>query len=257
MIKFENVERICAYALILFLLIVGLKQCREADAYKQQAARYTNNQLALNDSIRALKNREGEWQYQKRSFVATEAELRNLSQTLAAELDKQKGQVAQLTAVVAKLITVWKQPIGGTTVIQGNPCDSLGGDFVTEWSSKINYDSLNYRILAGKNTLTLRDKLVKSSKTDILIDEVGFNLTTGVTKIDDHYEIFIKSNYPGFKPTKIEGAVIPRKDLAPLDTKKWVIGIGPQIGIGIPNGNPTLIWYGGIGVSLQYKLFEF
>lgn len=257
--KLKNIDiRLILLAGIVLLGLFLFRQCEETKSLKSDLANAKNNQAALVDSVRVSKNRAGELQYQIRSFVSSFEELKTLNADLASEVQKQKGQVAQLTKIIGRLTTIHVDPIPGTTAASGQPCDSLGGSFVTKWESYKQYDSINSRRLKGETTVKLKDKKVVNSETNILIDDISFDLVTGLTQVNDHFEIFVKSNYPGFKPTSIKGTFIPTEKLCPKDPpKKWSFGAGPQAGVGITGPGISLGYYFGVGLSIQYTLFKF
>jgi len=75
---------------------------------------------------------------------------------------------------------------------------------------------------------------------------------TGIKEGPDHYEIFIKSDYPGFTVTDIQGAILDKKMVTSSESS---LVFGPSIGYGIvfnPNGNVS---HGiTLGVTATYNL---
>ena len=257
--KLQNIDiRLILLAGIVFLSLLLYRQCETEKSLRYDLQNAKNNQAALVDTVRASKNKAGELQFQIRSFISSIEDLKVLNADLAAEVDKQRGQVAQLTKIVGNLSTVHKEPIGGINTTNGQPCDSLGGSFISTWEDLKKYDSINWRSLKGQTTFNLKNKKLISSETKILVDEINFDLYTGLTQVDDHFEIFVKSNYPGFKPASIRGAYIPNDKLCPKqEPKKWSFGVGPQVGLGIVGPNISFGYYFGVGFSIQYILGEF
>jgi hypothetical protein len=241
---------------IVILVLMLVRQCEATKTAAADTQRYKNNVAALSDTIEATKNKLGKIQYEKSVLVASYDELKELNADLINEIDAQKGKIAQLTKIIAILSTPHPGPIPGTGVVEGNPCDSIGGSFISDWSSKQTFDTNNWRILAGKTTIKVKGGKLISNETLISDDQIGFDLITGLEKKNDHYEIFVRSNYPGFKPTKIDGAVIPVNDLVPPPpVKHWSLGAGAQVGAGITTNGVG--GYIGLGISLQYTLLKF
>jgi hypothetical protein len=240
---------------IVILVLLLFRQCEATKSASAETERYKNNVAALSDTIEATKNKLGKIQYEKSVLVASYDELKELNSDLTNEIDAQKGKIAQLTKIIAILSTPHPGPIPGTGVVEGNPCDSIG-TYISEWKSFQQFDANNFRNLSAKTELKVQKGVVLSSLTNIMTDELGFDIITGLEKKNDHYEIFVRSNYPGFKPTKIDGAVIPVNDLVPPPpVKHWSLGAGVQAGAGITtNGFGGYI---GIGISLQYNLLNF
>ena len=241
---------------IVILVLLLFRQCEATKFASSETQRYKNNVAALSDTIEATKNKLGKTQYEKSVLVASYDELKDLNSDLTSEIDAQKGKVAQLTKLVAILSTPHVGPIPGTGTVEGNPCDSIGGSYIAEWKDMEVYDVNNWRTLAGKTTIKVKGGKLIANETLISDDQIGFDLITGLEKKTDHYEIFVRSNYPGFKPTKIDGAIIPVNDLIPTPPNKpWSLGAGFQVGGGITSNGVG--GYIGIGISLQYTLLKF
>jgi len=241
---------------IVIIALLLFRQCEATKSANATANRYKNNIAALSDSIKLVKTQSGKLQYEKSVLVADYKELQELNSELADEIADQKGKVAQLTKLVGILSTPRVTPIPGIGSTTGTPCDSLGGTFQSEWHDDIYYDANNWRILSGKTVIDVKGGKIISNTTEIKDDKTSFDLVTGLIKRDNHYEIFVRSNYPGFKPSKIDGAVIPVDDLIPpVSPKPWSVGVGPQVGVGI--SNKGFGGYIGLGISLQYTLLKF
>jgi hypothetical protein len=259
--KIKKVDsRLLMFGAIVVLALLLLQQCGATRNAKTDLAMANQNIFALNDSIRISKNRVGELQYEKGVLITSEKGLRDLNEELYNELKKQRDDIAFLQKIVGKLSTpVPQQPIPGTGGVTGRPCDSIG-TYYAEWEDYRQFDADNYRRLKAKTDITVKYEKVTDVKTSILTDEIGFDLITGIKENSDgNFEIFVKSNYPGFTPTKIDGAFIPRKDLFPPQKKKnWSVGVGPQIGVGVGGlATPGPVWYFGLGLGLQYTFFRF
>jgi len=241
--------------IVIGLAILLFHQCEKRKEAELDLALSKSNLTALNDTIEITKNALGQIQYEKSVLVSSKDGLKDLNADLYNELNAQKGKVAQLTKIVGGINTKHSNPYTGNTSVTGNPFDSIGS-YITEWKTYEKYDSINYRKLEGKTTVNLLNKNVSSSETAISLDEIGFDIITGLEKRDDHYEIFVRSNYPGFKPKKIDGAVIPVNDLIPNQPKKkWSVGAGPNISIGTGKNGPGV--YIGIGLGIQYSILKF
>jgi len=259
--KLKNTDsRVYLLMGIVILLLILLQQCDARKKAEIDAMMAQNNVLALNDTVKKTTNRLNDVQYERKTFITTVKGLEDLNKDLYQEVKAQRGQVAQLTKIVGVLSTPKPvKPIDGVTTVTGKPCDSLGGSFATEWKSVQQFDTLNSRTIKAETAIFLKDKKVIKSETKILQDEISFDIITGLEKKDNGYNIFVRSNYPGFRPAKISGAFIPQSELFPPTAKKnWGLGIGPQVGLGLGGAVvPTPVWYIGLGFSLQYNLFKF
>ena len=257
MIKLKQLDtRLIFLGGIVILALLLFRQCEATKNASAENERYKNNIAALKDTIETAKTESGKLQFERSVLIANNDELRELNSDLSKEIDDQKGKVAQLTKIIGILSTPHVDPIPGHGSTTGNPCDSLGGTFQSIWSDSLSFDVNNWRKLAGKTVIGVKGGKLISNETTITQDITGFDLITGLEKKTDHYEIFVRSNYPGFKPTKIDGVVIPVKDLIPTEKPKpWSLGAGPQIGVGI--SNKGFGGYIGLGISLQYTLLKF
>lgn len=236
--------------IILFLLLAGVSTY----TYNLNAKYEISNQnvKALNDSIRITENKLGDIEAAKQVLVSSKKELDKLNKELAAELDKEKGRVYNLTQLVAKLKNIPKD----TIIIYDEITHYANGDYGIKWSNDTIYNKYNFRKLSGETFFKVVDATVIKLNTKLYNDELGFNLVTGLRKLDGKIEIFVRSDYPGFNITKLDGAIIdPHKD--PLlkeftKKKKWVVGPGIFIGL---SGEGKLVPI--LGGGITYNLFSF
>lgn len=251
--------RLWMFLIIVVLALLMLQQCGARKNAETDLAMAQQNIHAMNDTITLTKDRLGNAVYEKSVFITSEKGLKDLNKDLYDQVKSMNGKVAQLTSIIASLSTQHDEPVIGQGTQVGNPCDSIG-TYTVDWNNDMQYDSSNYRKLSAITEINVsRGKLVGNT-TQIKVDEIGFNILTGLEeKTDGHYEIFVKSDYPGFKPTKIDGAFIPREKLFPPQKKKnWSVGAGLQTGVGM--GGLTQVgpvWYVGLGLSIQYTFLRF
>jgi hypothetical protein len=241
---------------ILLLIAITLFQCDGNRSLKTDLETAKTNITALQDTVTTSKNRIGQLQYERATLITSERGLKDLNADLAKEVDAQRGKIAQLNRIISIISTPKPGPIGGTGASSGDPCDSIGY-YTAEWTSEQRFDENNFRALSATTQITVKKKAVQTVQTEITRDDIGFDLITGLEKREGGYEIFVRSNYPGFRPTKIEGAFIPQNDLFPQQKKKNIsVGVGPQIGLGM---TPALVptFYFGVGLGIQYTFFKF
>jgi hypothetical protein len=85
---------------------------------------------------------------------------------------------------------------------------------------------------------------------------MGIKFYTGIKERERQIEIFVRSDYPGFSVSSIEGALIdPRKSeviRSYFPPKKW--GLGPQVG-GTISREGKISPYLGIGLSYNFIRF--
>jgi hypothetical protein len=244
---------------ILALVLLVAYQYNNLMRVRMELAMQKNNMNALKDTVEKTTNALGQAQFEKSTLITTKKDLANFNLELFNEMKAQRGQVAYLQTVVATLATGHDTPTVIMPQITGSTDTTIS--YSLPWTSFKRFDSSNFRSLAGTTNLTINKTGIKTASSEISDDQIGFNIVTGLEKKKDHYEIFIRSNYPNFNVTRIDGAYIPQKDLfPPQKLQKWTIG--PSINFGIGAGGtsiPTVkpVFYGGIGISLTRKVISF
>jgi hypothetical protein len=255
-------------ATVIFLLLF-LKQCSSTAELKQEIALAGQNQRALLDTVTAVKNRAGELQFQKSTLIASEKQLKELNKDLYDEVQKQKGKVmmlssanAELSSQIAGLETALSEDEGDIEAAGDLAAGSYPKNFKLSWNYDTTFSDGNYRKLSGFTRLRFtNDSTFYPGLTDITKDAMGIKLITGLTKEGDDYKIFVKSDYPGFTVTDIQGAVIPGKNNPLFQGKpqKWGVGfsVGPNISVGRGLQGPAI--YVGLGVTfgLTYNIIKF
>lgn len=226
---------------------------------KLDQAKSEQNIAVLLDTIRTSKNKLGQIEFEKNVLVSSKKGLEDLNADLSKQVNAEKGKVAYLSHIVAEIRTKYDSMINIPAIsFGGNPCDTIV-NYDMPWKFSKTYDQYNYKKLEGVTSFTMdKGKMIKSG-AKVTEDVIGFNIVTGLKKNGDYYEIFVRSDYPGFKPTKIDGAFIPQKDLFPTQKKQhWSIGptFNASLGMGVyPNVTPMI--YVGVGLGINYSWIKF
>ena len=160
------------------------------------------NIIALNDTITIEQTKKGELIASKAVLVTKNKDLKDLNLALASEVKDVEGRVIRLTTTVANLRN--KKPIILIDSIYMSTSDSL----LVKWGKNVQFDENNYRNIQGYTSVYLDSCVATGSKSTLTLDEVGFSLTTGLREENGKIEIFVKSGYPGFSVTKLDGAEI-------------------------------------------------
>lgn len=254
--KFKELlsNRIVYIVVIIILVILLLRTCRTP------IENYDQNIKALTDSIRMYKAKNGDLVFEKNAFIANEKELNKLNVNLASEVknlkDNQVVIIKPTIKIIHDTVTIY--------VKQGSSAhnsDSTVKYASFTWNLDTIYDINNYRKLSGDYLISVDTNLnIKTDNFRITTDEFSIGLTTGLTEKDGDVEIFIKSNYPGFTPSSIDGALFDPRDSKVIKKyfppKRW--SLGPYIGYGayidLSSGNVGT----GVsaGVSLSYGIFQ-
>ena len=220
--------------------------------------------IALQDTLRTEKTKNGETQFIKSALISDIETLKQLNSDLYKEVKNQKTQVFYLSKMTAEIRDKVKgistggehqyDPVSGKDIITWN-FDTIG----TNWSRKLN-GFTSFQVSSDCNGYKITP--IKSQLDNI---DYKFNLTTGLKKSEKYpgsLEIFINSTYPGMTFTDIEGSIVDpsefKKYLPTEKVKKW--SFGPYLGIGYgitlentPRLAPTI----NLGLGIQYKIVSF
>lgn len=216
------------YQIIGVLVIVALWGAahilvNENAKLKKKLAVAEHNVKVANDSIRLVKDKLGRDEYDKLAYLTNSVKnLEKLNSELAEEVRAIKGNV---NTIIKSDIKIVEKPV--PFEVRAELVDSTLTAF-------FNYDSTyspgNYKKLSGYTQYNLKDGTVVAKK---ITDEVGISFTTGIKGMEEGKpEIFLKSNYPGFSVTNLDGAVLdPKlfkpKNKTPLMTPTLAVGWTP------------------------------
>lgn len=219
-----NPYKVVVTILAVILLLLFLQQCREnsraAEIYKKKEAVAEQNIAALNDSIRQTKTKGGQPEFDKLSLLVQDVkDLKKLNEDLANEVKITKGRVASIAKINAKIVHDTTYLDAETTVDEER--------VVTTFNKDITYSEGNSRSIAGYTEYEPQTGL---SWAAITKDSMNISLVTGIKGLDKGKpEIFVRSNFPGFSPTSISGAVLDPKLFSPK-TKQKLLTFGLNIG---------------------------
>lgn len=241
---------------LLLLFVGGGIMFGRMSKLNTQLAISEQNEKALADSVRVSENKVKDLEYSKNILVAEKGNLKDLNADLAAELEKEKGKVRELTKIVSEIKS-------DTVYITNTLIDYADGTKGLSWEHDTIFDPDNERHLAGISKFDIDSNgVVTPLETVITRDDFKFNLVTGLIERNGNVEIFVRSDYPNFSVSKLDGAIIDPKKHPVMKKftkpKRW--GIGPYVGVGLgvnmtPTPNVGLGVSFGIGVT--YSLIRF
>lgn len=252
-------RNILAVALIVVIILLrGCDGSSDIDVYK-----YEQNISALQDSVRTYKNKNDDLVYEKLAYIASEKELAKYNKELKDEVSYLKDNPITVTKYITRIVhdTVRVPVYIDTTNITWN-ADSTIKYIPFEWDNDTTYNENNYRKLGG-NFIVAVDTTMNGSINDFEItnDEIGLSFTTGLTEnSNDQVEIFITSDYPGFVPTAIEGALFDPRESTVIKKffppKRWAVGVYGGYGFYFDPSNTKFGSGIQLGVGIQYNLFQ-
>ena len=276
-------SRVFLYALIILAILWMAKTCSNLKEQKQENTIHKQNELALTDSIKLVKLKNGSLQAEKAGFIASEKDLKKLNENLSNEVKAQKGKVISLNEIVFQLQqseSLLNKHINYLESLMGKPIQVNDSSYTIPWTMRYDWDSINYDIYKGQTQIGLKIKpgfIWKDGMTNNYLLNNAFNMThygTSLTertsqmqltfgqKIEkNQLRIFVNTNYPGFTPKSLEGVLIdPNTNpyIKKLMKKTqwfpgtWSVGVGPSLNYGL-NGKFGV----GFGLNLNYTLFQF
>lgn len=254
--KNQRLLMIIATAILAFFII---KSCNHNEALQLKNKRLNYNLTAAQDTVKVVKNKNGELQTEISSYVTTTEELKIINQYLNQEVTAQKGHVIYISSLNIKLqnkIVKLKDSLS-----QEEPIAENDSTFKIPWNFNQIYDSLNYRLLAGQTRfIATSDGKILNLGTKLMEDEWSFNLTTGLREEKGKLRIFAKSDYPGLTIPQMRGSLIDPNESKVIKSlmqkKHWfpnTFSVGPQLGLGY--GFPGR-WGIYVGVGIQYNIYQ-
>tara|TARA_R110002020_G_scaffold163538_4_gene349579 strand:+ start:676 stop:1485 length:810 start_codon:yes stop_codon:yes gene_type:complete len=222
--------------LSLVIIITLFKGCGKDSSI--ELMEYKQNVEALQDSIRTYKTNNGDLVSEKMALLTNKNKLEGLNKDLFNEVKNLRDNPIVITKVVTKIIhdTLYLKPKIDSNGIVYNSDSTIKITPFT-WSDSTKFDENNYRNIGGEYLISVDTNLNVGTKSfKVTKNEIGMSFTTGITESDDDkVEIFLKSDYPGFIPTKIDGTLfnptesdVIKKYFPP---KRW--GVGFHAGYGV------------------------
>lgn len=231
--------------LLILFIVLFLNECIKINTIKKV---YEQNIYAATDTIHQERTKNGKLEYQKGIWVTTEKELKRQNKELYDELQVEKGKVKEIIIYKIKLVR-------DTLYLHDTIYKDANGNYMLAWDYYKHYDAYNYDSIVGQTKLhvdTTCNPIYISTMGSIITKNVtGMKFVTGVKTVKKKLNIFIRSDYPGFVVTDIEGADLSKsKELKKY--KRW--SIGPAFGVGIGTGLKIEPF---IGICISYSVIRF
>jgi hypothetical protein len=245
------------YWLVIIILIIALiftsRSCKSA---KLEAEYAKSNIMAIKDTLRKEKNKNGEMEYLKLSFVSDINNLKTLNKDLYDEVQKMTGKVVSMSKTIVS--------IQGTLVgieqdrRKDNPIQLKNDTLIAEYKFEDSGKTWS-RSIKGKSYLFMMNKTDSTYAKPLfdVLTEDNMNLTIFASlrkrESDDMYEYVLRTDYPNAK-LNVEGFVDPNQfNKNPFTSEdKWIFG--PYIGAGFGTNFSIMPQ---IGIGLTYKIIGF
>lgn len=249
-----NLNTILFVGLVIVVLLL-FRQCSTTQNLKDELMVANQNQIALNDSVRVIKNKWGQDIYLKNILITDNKGLKTLNADLAAEVKKLKGDVLVLISSQGSIGGGEPTPIDLPTTVTRYP----DGMNELNWKYDTIFSPGNSRSLAGYSRFkidTLNGNIINHGTT-LTSDKVNFKISTGITELDDTYQIFVKSDYPGLTFTQIDGAILDKKRFLKVQEPTVVWGPSVTLGYGVNGTTQSLGPQLTLGISATLNVNKF
>jgi hypothetical protein len=246
-----NTIFVVTIAILAFLL---LKQCNKVQDLKLENKVGVQNIIALNDSIRIVKNKWDEEITLKNTYITSGKELENINKNLSDKIKKLEGDVLYASNIISSIKT-------DTIFIENEVIRYPDGTNQLSWSYNKDYGNGNSRFLDGNSrfSIDLSDSTfsILDKGTSITRDITNLSILTGLTELDESYQIFVKTDYPGITFSNIEGAILDKKRFLKQTQPNWIFGPSIYIGVGVDPKNATAGPQIGLGISATFNLNKY
>jgi len=259
-------SRIFYIVMIILLVMFGLKKCSNEHNLRIDNDILEQNVSAYNDTIRLFKSKNGDLQAEKEIYIKSYKELKEENSDLYKRVKSQKGHIISLNRSIIKLkqdTSILHDSIRYLHSIIGQAVKIDSNTWMLPWELKYTWDKTNYDIFKGKTFVSVSNDgelKLKHDNTLLYYRESQIDVEFGEKVVDGKYNVFIKSAYPGFTPSALEGVFIDpntNKDIKKLMKKDhWFtgfsVGISVTLGYDLVGQKPGLV----VGPSLTYNIYN-
>lgn len=253
MTKLKTSPRELIFLITVVVLSFFLFQtCESNKSLKQNAKRNQliaeQNKRALTDSLRTERNKVGELESVKSSFLASVNDLKTLNADLYQELKREIGNVKSL---IKTQVLIEREPVTISNELVTYPDKSFGLKFHDKYSD----DALTWTI-SGQSKFKLESGVVYPGSTTINQNSIKVKLVMGFKENKDNFEVWARSGSPMVKFGELDGVLlIPKKaDITCPTVRKKRFGLGPFAGVGVGiDFKPRFV----IGAGITYDLLQF
>jgi len=253
--------------IIIGLIILNAMQCSRIKELKRQQDISDQNNIALNDSIKYEKQKNGDLQASIAIYIASEKELKDLNRDLYDRIKEQDGRIISLgeaivqlkqdSAILARYLVEKEKIISDLKKVDENT-------YVAPWSLRYQYDSLNFDVFTGRTYIgvSLKDSLkLYHLDTELIKRLTQIDLIWGQKVEKGQYRVFLQSGYPGFTAAQLQGVLIDpntNRDIKRLIKEKhwfpgFTIGLGATGGFNITTGKYGLV----VGPTITWNIYKF
>lgn len=258
-------SKLFVIVIITILLLIVASQCKSKGNLKRELFISEQNRSAAEDSIKVYKNRLGDLVSEKSVWILTERELKEQNRVLYEQVSNQRGTVISLNRAIISLLQdsiMLSDSINflKSTIGQAQQLDKTEWRF--PWKLEYTWDKDNYDMFSGYTLISVDTiNFDLFHKTTNLIDrESRIHLTFGEKVVDNKFNVFIATKYPGFTTESLEGVFIDpntNRYIKQLIKKRhwfagWSVNFGVTAGYDFLHNKPALV----IGPSFGYTIYQ-
>lgn len=170
------------------------------------------NIAAVQDTIRITKEINKKLEHEKQVYLSFKPiDLKKINPILYNEIESIKGYTKtilyQQQSIFSDTMKLVVKEDSSKTVIACKNDTLFTFDKTFNFSFDTTYSLNNYRKFWGKFHVT-KDSI--SGSIDKF--ETGLSEVTGIKKVGNHYELFVKSDFPGLKITELDGVYVDKTE---------------------------------------------
>lgn len=228
--------RIFGYILIGIFIILFIGTCGKNSSLKEESLRKDQNILALSDTIKTERFKNGSIQVSIAGYIGNAKELKEYNKDLAKQIKDQKGKVVTLNNIIFYLkqdTADLRKYIDELLTNFKDPEQVNDSTWNVDWVLSYIYDQNNYDIFDGRTQIGLRGDVtafkgitLTHNQTLMLNRDSKISLTWGQKYENGRLRVFARTTHPAFKTQFLEGVYVE-----PYKTKKWFSGWNISIGI--------------------------
>lgn len=240
------------FLIVLFLLLAGgcyfmYTKWQNEKAKAEIGNTLIQNQKALNDSLRVIKDKFDELASVTTAYMLSIEDLKISNKVLSNQI---KALGPNVISAITNNLSFEKDSIKVDNKIEKYSDTEFGLAFSYEYS-----DPGMKQCLSGVSKFGLESNVIFPRETEFFDNQLELNILYGFREIDGKYEVFAKSLSPNIKFNELEGVLVLDKYNKVITQKTTRFAFGPIGGVGysIINNKVDLI----IGFGVIYKLGEF
>lgn len=259
-------SKIFYFVIIVLLVLFGLNKCGNEHNLQAENTILQQNISAKNDTIKTYKTKNGDLIAEKEVFILSEKELKKENADLYRRIKEQDGSIISMNRTIISLkqdSAMLNDSIRTLHKIIGEAVKIDSNTWMIPWELQYNWDSTNFDVFKGRSFVSVSNKdplTLKHDNTLMYFRNTQIDIEFGNKVVDDKYNVFIKSAYPGFTPESMVGVFIDpntNKDIQKLLKKDhWFTGfslaISATVGYDVIYQRPTIV----VGPSLNYNIYS-